>query len=116
MNLVLHGVSDFRYRGSGNVAAAIPSLIEGDRLKAFDVILANPPYSIKKWNREAWQSDKWGRNFLGTPPQGRADYAFFQHILKSMDPQDGSLRHPVSRMGYSSGTKKRKCEQALSRA
>jgi type I restriction enzyme M protein len=64
-------------------------LIEGDRLKTFDVVLANPPYSIKKWNREAWQGDQWGRNFLGTPPQGRADYAFFQHILKSMDPKTG---------------------------
>jgi type I restriction enzyme M protein len=50
------------------------------------VVLANPPYSIKQWDREAWASDPWGRNFLGTPPQGRADYAFFQHILKSLAP------------------------------
>ncbi len=87
MNLVLHGVSDFDIR-SGNTLHE-PALIEGDRLKTFDVVLANPPYSIKKWNRDAWQSDQWGRNFLGTPPQGRADYAFFQHILKSMDPKTG---------------------------
>jgi len=87
MNLVLHGVSDFDIR-SGNTLHE-PALIEGDRLKTFDVVLANPPYSIKKWNRDAWQSDQWGRNFLGTPPQGRADYAFFQHILKSMDPKNG---------------------------
>jgi type I restriction enzyme M protein len=87
MNLVLHGVSDFDIR-SGNTLHD-PALIEGDRLKTFDVVLANPPYSIKKWNREAWQSDQWGRNFLGTPPQGRADYAFFQHILKSMNPKTG---------------------------
>ena len=87
MNLVLHGVSDFDIR-SGNTLHE-PALSEGDRLKTFDVVLANPPYSIKKWNREAWQSDQWGRNFLGTPPQGRADYAFFQHILKSMDPKTG---------------------------
>ena len=87
MNLVLHGVSDFDIR-SGNTLHE-PALIEGDRLKTFDVVLANPPYSIKKWNREAWQSDPWGRNFLGTPPQGRADYAFFQHILKSMDSETG---------------------------
>ena len=87
MNLVLHGVSDFDIR-SGNTLHE-PALVEGDRLKTFDVVLANPPYSIKKWNREAWQSDPWGRNFLGTPPQGRADYAFFQHILKSMDPKTG---------------------------
>ena len=87
MNLVLHGVSDFDIR-SGNTLHD-PALIERDRLKTFDVVLANPPYSIKKWNREAWQSDDWGRNFLGTPSQGRADYAFFQHILKSMDPNTG---------------------------
>ena len=53
------------------------------------MVLANPPYSIKKWNRSAWESDQWDRNFLGTPPQGRADYAFFQHILRSMDPKTG---------------------------
>ena len=87
MNLVLHGVSDFDIR-SGNTLHD-PALIEADRLKTFDVVLANPPYSIKKWNRDAWQSDPWGRNSLGTPPQGRADYAFFQHILKSMDPKTG---------------------------
>ena len=87
MNLVLHGVSDFKIE-SGNTLHN-PAFVEGDRLKTFDVVLANPPYSIKKWNRGAWQNDPWGRNFLGTPPQGRADYAFFQHILKSMDPKTG---------------------------
>lgn len=87
MNLVLHGVSDFHI-ASGNTLTA-PAFAEGDRLRTFDVVLANPPYSIKKWNRSAWENDAWGRNFLGTPPQGRADYAFFQHILKSMDPKTG---------------------------
>jgi type I restriction enzyme M protein len=66
-----------------------PAFTDRDRLRTFDVVLANPPYSIKKWSREAWQNDAWGRNFLGTPPQGRADYAFFQHILKSLDPKTG---------------------------
>lgn len=87
MNLVLHGVSDFHI-ASGNTLSD-PAFVEGDKLRTFDVVLANPPYSIKKWNRAAWESDPWGRNFLGTPPQGRADYAFFQHILKSMDPKTG---------------------------
>jgi len=82
MNLFLHGVEDFEIiRGD---TLADPKHIEGDRLRQFDVILANPPYSIKQWNREAWSSDKWGRNLLGTPPQGRADYAFQQHILTSL--------------------------------
>jgi type I restriction enzyme M protein len=87
MNLVLHGVEDFDI-AAGNTLSG-PSFIERDHLRTFDVVLANPPYSIKKWNREAWQADPWGRNFLGTPPQGRADYAFFQHILKSLDPKTG---------------------------
>ena len=87
MNLVLHGVEDFQIV-VGNTLSN-PAFIERDRLRTFDIVLANPPYSIKKWNREAWQSDPWGRNFLGTPPQGRADYAFFQHILKSLDSNTG---------------------------
>ena len=87
MNLVLHGVEDFEIV-AGNTLSS-PAFIESDRLRTFDVVLANPPYSIRKWNREAWENDSWGRNFLGTPPQGRADYAFFQHILKSLDPRTG---------------------------
>jgi type I restriction enzyme M protein len=87
MNLVLHGVSDFDI-AAGNTLSS-PAFVEGDCLRTFDVVLANPPYSIKKWNRSMWESDTWGRNFLGTPPQGRADYAFFQHILRSMNPETG---------------------------
>jgi type I restriction enzyme M protein len=82
MNLFLHGVEDFQIiRGD---TLADPKHIEGDHLRQFDVILANPPYSIKQWDRTAFEKDKWGRNFLGTPPQGRADYAFQQHILASL--------------------------------
>lgn len=88
MNLALHGVDDFAVaRGDTLERPAFTN--EKGGLATFDVVLANPPYSIKQWNREAWTSDPWGRNFLGTPPQGRADYAFFQHILKSMDSKTG---------------------------
>jgi type I restriction enzyme M protein len=87
MNLVLHGVDDFAIARGDTLER--PAFTDKDRLATFDVVLANPPYSIKQWNREAWISDPWGRNFLGTPPQGRADYAFFQHILKSMDSKSG---------------------------
>ena len=86
MNLALHGVEDFEIARGDTLER--PAFSEHDRLATFDVVLANPPYSIKQWSREAWQSDPWGRNFLGTPPQGRADYAFFQHILRSMDGLD----------------------------
>jgi type I restriction enzyme M protein len=87
MNLVLHGVEDYQIQRGDTLDK--PAFEEGDRLRTFDVVLANPPYSIKQWDREAFQTDKWGRNFLGTPPQGRADYAFFQHILRSLDPKTG---------------------------
>ena len=87
MNLALHGVDDFAIARGDTLER--PAFTEKDSLATFDVVLANPPYSIKQWNREAWTSDSWGRNFLGTPPQGRADYAFFQHILKSMDSKTG---------------------------
>ena len=82
MNLFLHGFEDFRIERGDTLAD--PKLLQGDRLRQFDIVLANPPYSIKQWNRKGWESDPFGRNFLGVPPQGRADYAFFQHILKSL--------------------------------
>jgi type I restriction enzyme M protein len=87
MNLFLHGIEDFRIERGDTLTE--PKLIENDGLRQFDLVLANPPYSIKQWNRSAWESDPFGRNFLGVPPQGRADYAFFQHILKSMKPEHG---------------------------
>ena len=87
MNLALHGIEDYAVARGDTLAD--PQFSERDALRTFDVVLANPPYSIKRWNRDAFGSDPWGRNFLGTPPQGRADYAFFQHILKSMDPETG---------------------------
>jgi type I restriction enzyme M protein len=83
MNLVLHGIEDFEIARGDTLTE--PKFTDGDRLRSFDVVLANPPYSIKQWNRGLWAKDPWGRNTLGTPPQGRADYAFFQHILASLD-------------------------------
>jgi len=87
MNLFLHGVKDFQIVNDDTLIS--PAFIENGQLQQFDMIVANPPYSINQWNREAFAADKYGRNFLGTPTQGRADYAFFQHILKSLDPQTG---------------------------
>ena len=87
MNLLLHGVQDFKIVNADTLKT--PAFTDHSKLQQFDLILANPPYSIKNWDRIAFESDKYGRNFLGTPPQGRADYAFFQHILKSMNPVTG---------------------------
>ena len=87
MNLFLHGIDDFQIVNADTLAA--PAFIERGKLKTFDLVLANPPYSIKEWNRDAFSADKYGRNFLGVPPQGRADYAFLQHIIKSLNSNTG---------------------------
>lgn len=88
MNLFLHGIIDGRIEHGDTLTN--PKLLDpAGRLQRFDVVLANPPYSIKNWNREAFTSDPYGRNTWGTPPQGRADYAFFQHIAASLDPDTG---------------------------
>lgn len=87
MNLYLNGVEDFSIVREDTLAH--PAFVDGSQLRKFDIVLANPPYSIKTWNREAFMNDKWGRNFLGTPPQGRADYAFIQHIIASMNDKSG---------------------------
>lgn len=87
MNLLLHGVQDFKIVNADTLKT--PAFTDHSKLQQFDLILANPPYSIKQWDRTAFESDKYGRNFLGVPPQNRADYAFFQHILKSLKPETG---------------------------
>ena len=87
MNLFLHGVEEFRIINDDTLLR--PGFLDAGKLKTFDVVLANPPYSIKQWNRELFAHDPYERNILGTPPQGRADYAFIQHILKSMNPKTG---------------------------
>ena len=87
MNLYLNGVEDFSIVREDTLAH--PAFVDGSRLRKFDVVLANPPYSIKTWNREAFMNDKWGRNMWGTPIQARADYAFIQHIISSMDKGTG---------------------------
>ena len=87
MNLYLHGIHDFSIVNDDTLER--PAFIKNGRVQQFDVVLANPPYSIKNWNREAFAHDRYGRNFLGTPPQDCADYAFIQHILASLDEKNG---------------------------
>ena len=87
MNLYLNGVEEFSVAREDTLAH--PAFVDGSQLRKFDIVLANPPYSIKTWNREAFAHDRWGRNFLGTPIQARADYAFIQHILASMKKDTG---------------------------
>ena len=87
MNMFMHGIEEFSIvRGD---TLANPAFLHNDELKKFNVILANPPYSIKAWDQKAFTNDPYGRNLWGTPPQGCADYAFEQHIHKSLDKENG---------------------------
>jgi type I restriction enzyme M protein len=87
MNMLLHDIEEFNIARGDTLKE--PKFNKGDKLQQFDVIFANPPYSIKKWDRGAFSSDQFGRNIYGVPPQGCADYAFFQHILKSLKSKTG---------------------------
>lgn len=87
MNCYLNGVEDFSIANDDTLEH--PKFLDGSQLRKFDIVLANPPYSIKQWNRDAFMNDKFGRNMWGTPIQARADYAFIQHIIASMNEKTG---------------------------
>jgi type I restriction enzyme M protein len=87
MNMFMHGIEEFDIIRDDTLAN--PGFIEYDELKKFNVILANPPYSIKRWDQKSFANDPYGRNMWGTPPKGCADYAFQQHIIKSLDAENG---------------------------
>lgn len=87
MNLYLHGIHDFSIVNDDTLEH--PAFINNGKVQQFDVVLANPPYSIKQWNREKFEHDRFGRCFLGVPPQDCADYAFIQHILASLNEKTG---------------------------
>jgi type I restriction enzyme M protein len=88
MNLFLHGIEDGKIE-HGDTLAKPKFLDETGKLRTFNIVLANPPYSIKTLDRTLFAADPFGRNIWGIPPQGRADFAFFQHIAKSMDVING---------------------------
>ncbi len=87
INMFMHNVDEFLIVQGDTLDN--PQILEDDELKKFDVIMANPPYSVKRWNQQKWTNDPFGRNIWGTPPQGCADYAFQQHIMKSLKEDTG---------------------------
>lgn len=87
INMFMHNVDEFQIAQGDTLSN--PQFLENDELRKFDVIMANPPYSVKRWNQAKWMNDPFGRNLWGTPPQGCADYAFQQHIMASLKPDSG---------------------------
>ncbi|MEI7733160.1 MAG: class I SAM-dependent DNA methyltransferase [Verrucomicrobiota bacterium] len=89
MNLFLHGASDFQVVRGDTLRQ--PAFFSGDNLATFDCVIANPPFSLEKWGEEVWTSDPYGRNFAGMPPGKSGDYAWVQHMIKSMAPKTGRM-------------------------
>ena len=89
MNLFLHGAEDFEiFRGD---TLRQPAFFSGDNLATFNCVIANPPFSLEKWGEEVWASDPFGRNFAGMPPAKNGDYAWVQHMIRSMAPKTGRM-------------------------
>ncbi|HUW37101.1 MAG TPA: class I SAM-dependent DNA methyltransferase [Rhodocyclaceae bacterium] len=89
MNLFLHGIEDFQVvRGD---TLRNPAFFDGDRLADFDCVIANPPFSLEKWGEEQWINDPFGRNFAGLPPSSSGDFAWVQHMVKSMAEVKGRM-------------------------
>jgi len=89
MNLFLHGASDFHVVRDDTLRN--PAFFTGDSLGTFDCVIANPPFSLEKWGEEVWTSDPYGRNFAGMPPGKSGDYAWVQHMIKSMALKTGRM-------------------------
>ncbi|RGX54555.1 MULTISPECIES: type I restriction-modification system subunit M [Anaerotruncus] len=87
MNLFLHGARDFHITQGDTLRA--PGYLEDGCLKTFDCVLANPPFSLKNWGAQQFASDLYGRNIWGCPTDASGDFAWLQHMVKSMDPDTG---------------------------
>lgn len=88
MNLFLHGAEDFHIERGDTLR--LPAFYSGDSLATFDCVIANPPFSLEKWGDDVWINDPYGRNFAGLPPAKSGDFAWVQHMVKSMARIDGA--------------------------
>ncbi|RLD06930.1 MAG: DNA methylase, partial [Chloroflexi bacterium] len=84
MNLLLHGIEDFSIERGDTLRNPIFTDPSSGGLATFDCVIANPPFSLKQWGREIWESDPWGRAFAGLPTDSSGDFAWVQHMVSSM--------------------------------
>lgn len=90
MNLFMHDIEDFRILRGDTLREPKFKSDEGS-LTQFDVVIANPPFSLKNWGAETWTHDPFKRSFCGVPPTNNADLAWVQHMLASMKPETGRV-------------------------
>lgn len=87
MNLFLHGAKEFKIRREDTLRK--PMFIHNGQLQQFDCVLANPPFGLDRWGAESFETDPYGRNIWGCPTDSNADFAWLQHMVKSMRPGKG---------------------------
>nr|WP_293304525.1 type I restriction-modification system subunit M [Allomuricauda sp.] len=104
MNMFLHEMDNARIEWGDTLNN--PLLREGDALMKFDVVVANPPFSLDKWGAENASSDKYNRFHRGTPPKSKGDFAFITHMIETLNEHGKAgvvLPHGVLFRGSSEG-------------
>lgn len=89
MNMFLHGKDSARLEWGDTLNN--PLLTENDHLMKFDTIVANPPFSLKKWGAEHADADKYKRFWRGVPPKDKGDFAFITHMVETAKPKTGRI-------------------------
>lgn len=89
MNMFLHGKDSARLEWGDSLNN--PLLVENDQLMHFDVVVANPPFSLKKWGAEHAESDSYNRFWRGVPPKDKGDFAFITHMIEVAKPKTGRV-------------------------
>jgi len=90
MNMFLHGVDNHKIEWGDTLRN--PKLLDDKgRLKLFDVVAANPPFSLDKWGHEGAEHDPYGRFHRGVPPKTKGDYAFILHMIETLKPKTGRM-------------------------
>jgi type I restriction enzyme M protein len=87
MNMFLHDKDGARIEWGNTLTD--PKLIEGGALMKFDIVVANPPFSLVKWGADAAAKDKFNRFFRGIPPGSKVDYAFITHLIETTVEKSG---------------------------
>lgn len=89
MNMFLHSKDAARIEWCDTLNS--PALIEGDHLMRFDVVVANPPFSLDKWGAENAATDQYNRFWRGIPPKSKGDYGFLTHMIEIAKRQSGRV-------------------------
>jgi len=90
MNMFLHGEDNHHIEWGDTIRN--PKLQDKNGgLLHFDIVTANPPFSLDKWGHDNASDDPWGRFERGIPPRTKGDYAFILHMIETLKPQTGRM-------------------------